>query len=145
MIEVRVDTDTLSQGASGSITGVISLFDKGWTFPESEWNDFPVVILAWWLEALSTLSHTGKPAECLFMDGSQVLRVSLTSSGAWLVECLASEDEEPVRIVQVQPSAFMRSLREASRSVVHACQVRGFQSTEVSRLAQLSLAQAAGA
>ena len=71
--EVVIAPQSFDRSGSGSITGAIWLRhgargERRADFPEPGWTDFPVVILAWWLDALGALARgeTGE-ASCLFM------------------------------------------------------------------------------
>ena len=135
-MKVSVDTSTLSRGRLGNITGVVFLAHARWAFPERAWNDFPVIVIAWWLEALS--SREQNQVECAFMDGPFAFRVSRASGGKWRIEC-RGRSSGPSRVALVQPSPFMRSLYTAGRNLVSACQKHGWRSREISRLARLSV------
>lgn len=144
-VEVSVDIPSLSRGSSGNITGVIFLTDGIKRFPEPTWNDFPVIIVGSWLEALHELRRSGKSASCRFMDGPFEVRVSSDSNSAWRVDWLDGEAKQPSWSTSVTPAAFLNSVQAAGRALVAACQNRGWHSQEVETLARLSLAKLGGA
>jgi hypothetical protein len=39
------------------------------SFPGENWLDFPVIVLAWWLDGYIILTETTEPVENLFMNG----------------------------------------------------------------------------
>src|SRR5688572_3706114 len=72
--------------SDGSIAGVVSVRGIDRCFPSGDWSDFPVVILAWWLEPVSRILE-GKSNfwECRFMDGPLILRLVQQAGDSWLM------------------------------------------------------------
>lgn len=70
MIDVVVDADSLERSEMGSITGIEFLRCPTGEFPERGCSEFPIVILAWWIEGLANLTG-GNPRSFrgFFMDG----------------------------------------------------------------------------
>lgn len=72
-ISVKVKTETLNigQGKSQLITGEICLAIGDVFFPELYWNDFVVIVLTWWLDAIKKLKKSAIEEVCefRFMDG----------------------------------------------------------------------------
>ena len=135
-VEVCVKTDTLSHRQN--ITGQIFLVSNNWSFPRDEWSDFPVIVVAWWLEALKNLLRDGGIAECQFMDGPYHFRVSSLASDKWLVECGRTDpDFSPQYSAEVQPREFMSSLRSAALSLIVACNNHGWCTSDTKHLNQL--------
>jgi hypothetical protein len=67
-IETVVRPETLSI-ESGKIVGEIFVTGEEIHFPERGWNDFPVIVLGWWLTALQR-PPTGLGVQIFrFMDG----------------------------------------------------------------------------
>lgn len=62
---IHIKTDTFNVTNTGTITGVIFIEIDNKYFPEENWNDFPVIILNWWLEK----AITNIEGEYRFMDG----------------------------------------------------------------------------
>src|SRR5689334_16473746 len=85
-IKVEVLPDTLIRRSSGSIIGHIWTTIEDWSFPNQGWNDFPVVILSWWSEALLTLSAgENDRARFSFMDGPYFFEISAPLADVSLV------------------------------------------------------------
>lgn len=60
----------LNKGSSGLITGEIYFEDNNNFFPEKGWNDFPAIILGWWINSyLNFIRENLKTFEFCFMDG----------------------------------------------------------------------------
>ncbi len=89
---VSVDITTLSRGKSGAITGVIRLALGPLSFPDDSWNDFPVILLTWWLQALHALrTGSASQAECHFMDGPHIFVLKRATQG-WHLQAFTEEN-----------------------------------------------------
>ena len=132
---VRTDSGALRRSAKGSITGALFLEIEGRAFPEPDWNDFPVVVLAWWIRAALVLQRTNAPASCLFMDGPFEWRVSLAGPGAWAVTLLDRHDA--VRVVLsacVDADVILGALAAAADSLLRACNEQSWSSVDIEEL-----------
>jgi hypothetical protein len=83
---IVIETSKFSRTTSGSLVGPIFLKFGEHYFPSAEWRDFPVVIIAWWLESVGRAivedhSIAIPEAELLFMDGDAVVQVRFESEG----------------------------------------------------------------
>src|SRR5256885_4625928 len=87
MFALEIDPATIEIAASGSITGAIWLQSHDIAFPETDWNDFVVVILGWWTnEAAALIAGAKTRGELMFMDGP--LSVAISAEGErWKLEC----------------------------------------------------------
>lgn len=137
---VLVDVDTLRKGGH-NITGIIALQVGDTYFPERDWNDFPVVILRWWLKELLRLWHgklkTAESVECLFMDGDYCYRVS-ERGGQWAIECIEGiSDGEVVAKAEVDRAAFMEQLLNSAIQTLDACRARRWNTTDTKSLATM--------
>lgn len=65
--------------SKSSLFGDIYFEFQGTSFPEKNWNDFILIILHWWLEALKKLPKDAE-TEFHFMDGSFEISVKLEAS-----------------------------------------------------------------
>lgn len=64
------EKNNLNQGSSGLITGEIYFEENNIYFPEKGWNDFPVIILGWWINSfLELVKQNSETFEFCFMDG----------------------------------------------------------------------------
>jgi hypothetical protein len=66
---VHVDRSSFEKSADDLVTGIVFVEVNGVAFPDRHWNDFVVVILSWWLEALGRVPGSSTPQICSFMDG----------------------------------------------------------------------------
>jgi hypothetical protein len=131
MVEVVVETSNLARGRMGSITGPVFLRFEGGAYPGEGWNDFPVVILGWWLEGIARLitgeseSFSGR-----FMDGPYEFTVRrLTTQKA---EISWRSSHAPPRTIDVP--VLLQSMAAAGASVVLTCRTNGWQSADVETL-----------
>jgi hypothetical protein len=139
MVEVVVDTENMSRGAMGSITGPVFLRFEGGAYPEEGWSDFPVVILGWWLEGITGLLNDGsKSFSGRFMDGPFEFTVRRTTSQMAEVSWRSSQAAPKT----VDVSLLLQSLAAAGASVAHACRRNGWQSPDVDAL-ELAVARVA--
>jgi hypothetical protein len=124
---IRIDEVSFRKGAN-NITGVIYIELGNIAFPERGWNDFPVVIVTWWLQALIKLL-AGTPSEqtFLFMDGPFEFRVASTGGPTWNLQCIARGSHDTcVLDAEVDASAFATALVHGAREIVRACSERGW-------------------
>jgi hypothetical protein len=130
---VEVDTSTLERYSHGSITGIVIIRIDGVSLPSVGWRDFPVVILSWWLEPVSTILQ-GKSCvwDCRFMDGPITVRMEQQHDDAWTLRCL--RDDRIQFEASVSCGAFIRSLLDAAQQILRECQQRGWQSRDIETL-----------
>ena len=133
MIEIVADNSSLKRSAMGSITGVIFLRGRQGAFPQGQWSDFPVVILAWWIEGLTRIVQNQKQSFAgMFMDGPYAFRVESengrTGQIAW------GKRGEELAVGTVDVPAFLRSAIDAGRLVSEACRVQNWTDHDVKNL-----------
>lgn len=130
---IHVEVDTLNM--RNNITGVICLRINDRYFPEREWNDFPIIILSWWLTNLLSLwrgePDTADGVDCLFMDGDYSYRVT-PHGDRWLVEFT---DDGTVYSIEVERTAFMREVLNCAAHTLNASRARGWRNTDIDNLA----------
>lgn len=72
MIDIVVNANTLEMSkTSGNIVGEIYFNIDGKVFPDRNWSDFVVIILTWWIEAVSKVNTKNEldSFKLTFMDG----------------------------------------------------------------------------
>ena len=136
-LEVKVAPGTLIRRSSGSIVGHIWITIAGRTFPGADWDDFPVVILAWWIEALLSVSagenHT---AQCNFMDGPYCFEISAPVAEVSTVRLYrtANTGNELVREHSCQFASLRDAILSAARTTINVCQQKNWVSTDLDQL-----------
>jgi hypothetical protein len=131
---INVDASALRRGAH-NITGRIWIDLGGTAFPERDWNDFPVVILGWWLRALQgLLLQTTRSDAFLFMDGPYEYRVAVLDGARWQLHLVRRGHTEHVLTTgTVAALGFASSITCAASELIRACTDRGW-STDVQGL-----------
>ncbi len=132
--EVRVDSQTLRRGERGAITGTLAVRVGDTWFPEATWNDFTVVVLAWWCREAAAL-QAGSPCRLDFMDGDSWLFVRPSRPGMAEVEGVRS-GAKTLESPEVQVRAIIDSIHAAGRAVLQACVDHGWSSSDVDELRQ---------
>lgn len=102
-------------------------------FPEEGWSDFPVVILAWWIEGLAGLvAGRERSFQGHFMDGpfAFVLERGAGAAGriAW------GENRTHVSVGIVEVASLLRSAVTAGRQVAQECQARQWSNRDLETL-----------
>lgn len=135
-MRIVFDTSTLEQrGNRGrSITGHVYFAFNGFSFPSSDWNDFVVVIVSWWLDALQTIREN-QEATLRFMDGPYSLVLSVEKSDTALARCIEERDEL-VTIHQefVELSDLCSEIHSLAQLIVFHCRENGMESSDVDLL-----------
>jgi hypothetical protein len=137
-MRIAFDPSTLVQGSnlSRSVTGVIYFDFDGFCFPDEQWSDFPVVITAWWLEALEKLERGfEREVKLYFMDGPYWMTVTRQDGDDVQIRCI--EDRTGGGVVHeemVSLQDFSKQLRRVARQVASACQRNRFESSDVDNL-----------
>ena len=140
MAFIRVNLAEVQRNAAGALAAPIWIAsdNANTAFPELEWSDFPVVLLATWIPSLRRLKEQGQAAECHFMDGAYRFVVSRTIPAEWRVTCFEGREQPSVANAVaewVTPSdAFFASALAAARSVLGYCDSRGWWDDDTDRL-----------
>lgn len=132
-MQVRVDVSSLEISSLESITGRICIEIEEYYFPDPNWNDFPVVVLKWWLDSLKKLFRAGS-AELHFMDGPYLVRLRGTDElGLQMLVAVHGLDTiPPHRTEPIEP--FHTSVKEAAAVIVRACEARGWHTHDTRAL-----------
>lgn len=137
MVEVIVDPSTLrASSTSGNVTGIIHLSTGAENFPDSQWSDFPVIILGWWIAGLLEIVHGGTGAfECLFMDGPYAFVVEATGGAS--ASITLRQREAVTHTLPVDLRALLVSAASAGAKVAHASRAGGWVNEDLRRLEAL--------
>jgi hypothetical protein len=106
------------------VSGPIWLELDGLSFPAHEWDDFPVVILGFWLTNIQPfLLGQSSVCECPFMDGPYQFNVQ-----AYRKDCVSvtlvergGEEEKALVTAKVNSVLLVEQMLSAGEIVVHAC------------------------
>lgn len=133
---VRTDASALRRPARGSITGPLSLEIGGDAFPEPGWNDFPVVVLGWWIRAVLDLQRTGASCSCMFMDGPFEFELKRAGASVWELRLLERRVAavHVVRSERVNPAEVLLAVDAAADAVLKVCSERRWSSRDVDEL-----------
>ena len=120
-MEIVIDNSSLKRSISGSITGTIYLQIDNIQFPAYKWNDFVVVLLNWWIEALQSVEYKSEKNKSLpfrFMDGpySFVLHSSIDNHSTVVLY----EDNTILREYIINIKTFSESLKKASTEILNS-------------------------
>jgi hypothetical protein len=104
--------------------------------PGERWNDFVVVVVTWWLDALEKLERSvDREVVLRFMDGPYWITAIRQDGTTALLQC--TEDRRGAGVVHeayVDLSALTELVRRLARRVASACARRGIESNEVDTL-----------
>lgn len=129
--DVEIATGELRMGGSGSITGRLALRVSERWFPEEHWNDFPVVVLSWWLSEIDGLS-TGNGARFDFMDGPFAVQAVVDELGNAVLDFL--RDDEFLGEARVAVSALVDSIFAAAHETLAGCEQHEWKTADISAL-----------
>jgi hypothetical protein len=133
---VRTDASALRRSARGSITGPLFLEVGGYAFPENGWNDFPVVVLGWWIRAVLELQRSSAAISCVFMDGPFEFALKPAGLGVWELRLLERRVAavQVVRSERVNPAEVLLAVHSAADAVLKACAERRWSSKDLDEL-----------
>jgi len=93
-LNVIVRDESIEAHPDGSVTGVVFWNAGTQSFPDSDWNDMIVIVLGWWVKAVTRLlSGTSVSEEIYFMDGPYKLACA-TKDGILTCQFINRHDEE---------------------------------------------------
>ena len=136
----NVDETRLQQREDGSrsIVGPIEVEVLGEFFPGAGWHDFPVVIVSWWIDELTSLDAAGRnKCRLLFMDGPYYLELERDDEEPDLAVLRCFEDRNEVGSVTqefVSISSVLAEVKDLARRLVLAGRDRGFASRDLDAL-----------
>ena len=137
LFSIRIVLDTLSKQPSGAITGVIHLKLDEITFPESDWNDFVIVILGWWLRDIrSLIDEHSQSCICRFMDGPFQFEIEAAKPDAWVIRFVRrtrSRNEYLTERIAARQD-IVDEMLATTKSVIDACLENEWDTVEISTL-----------
>jgi hypothetical protein len=138
-IDIVTNIDSIERTPSGAITGKLAFRVGSVFFPEADWNDFVVVILTMWWNALQELDTRVKTSVDLhFMDGPFFCRASLDNEGKVNLKFIdARSGEKLLQKVEIGYKTIENALLRASKDVLAAVKSRNWISADIDRLEAL--------
>jgi hypothetical protein len=136
-LTVFVDLTTLATKTS-LVTGKVHVRFGDVDFPDTDWDDFVVVVLTWWLVEVRKLIEEGVGVVMRFMDGPfAVMLEPSTQLDRWRATAQRQAAPYPglPEGIEINPRELTASLGEAARAVLGECNHRGIESLDVKNLA----------
>ena len=132
MLALTASPSTFDFGTN--VTGDIYFVSDWGSFPEASWNDFPVIVINWWLEGLARLDDATSSSELLsFMDGPYSIRADLRSDYEVDLTYL-HRDRVVGRAASIPLQTLIDLVRAAGLSAVVACDKAGWSSQDLMSL-----------
>ena len=125
---MRICIDALEVFSSRSVTGGVWFEVGGRSFPEVGWNDFPVVLVGWWIAEFLKIGAGGGCRLC-FMDGPFMVEVLAGAGDEVRATFLANDEFEFAS--EVSRSALAAELKAAAEVVLVFCRLHGFVGRDV--------------
>jgi hypothetical protein len=139
-VRVHVSLKNIARSSSGAVTGPIWLAtdEPGNAFPEVEWSDSPIILLANWIPAVRRLFARGEAAECHFLEGPYRFTVGAASAGIWRVTCFETLETPSATNAVAEwgatPDGFLESAISAARMLLGYCDSRSLWNDDTERL-----------
>jgi hypothetical protein len=127
----------LNVRAQGPATAGIWLVIGGCEFPSAGWNDFVVVVLGWWSDAILRLLKNNSGRERVhFMDGPYSVEISKTQSQTLHLRMFAGPSGgREVAEGEADIKRFVSELAAQSRQLLDECRRREWWSPAAETLA----------
>lgn len=134
---VEADQHTVELSAHNAVTGEVHLRVGSVCFPDARWNDFLIVLLSWWLQALLDLFESESDCfEFCFMDGPFKARGTLLDSCTVSVEFIEDKlrGERTVMTRTGSMMALKRSLIQAAEETMQTIKAHDWRPNDFDRL-----------
>jgi len=134
---IRSDPDRLRRDGGGTITGPICVRFGDLAFPQEDYEDQPVILLAWWARECP-LVRDRELATFPFMDGSLVFSLRPEGDKDTLIQFTREGDADDPAVIasgRVDPQRVVSTILEAGRRTLSACRERSWSSEEIDELA----------
>ncbi|MGJ4973112.1 hypothetical protein ACQR1N_32100 [Bradyrhizobium sp. HKCCYLRH1073] len=134
-MRIVFDPAALHQSKKGSITAVVYFeFAAGQQFPGLGWNDFVVVLAAWWVGVLHRVASGESGLQLRFMDGPYWITI-IAQENRLLLQCI--EDRRGAGVVY----EFTTNIDDLTSEVLafacrvsEACKAAAISSVDLDRL-----------
>jgi hypothetical protein len=135
-IALKIDAKYAGRSQAGLVWARLYLDFGDRAFPDPQWTDFVVVVLTWWVNALTALLRgTSQRQEVMFMEGPFTVVIDVTASGAWRLTCV----ERGLRRVTreqgaIEPKELLSSAASCADMALALCQANGWWSSDAEAL-----------
>ncbi len=137
-VKVNVALESLALTSRKAITGEIYFENAEGYFPDIHWNDFVVVILDWWIEAIDRIEKAtvGETDEFLFMDGPYLVRGYKIDSNIMRMDFIKSQLQGEIVLssINCEVSKFFDSVLIAAKRIVAEINKRKWETNELDKL-----------
>jgi hypothetical protein len=131
-LRLVLDTGSIEQHSNGSVTGIVFWEIDGRGFPDNAWNDFVLVVIAWWLKAvIRLLTGTSEAERMEFMDGPYCI---LCNTAGTSVVCKFIDRRENNYVVASWTCPMEHLAQEiyrAGEAALETCGSMGISSTDL--------------
>ncbi|MCP4540704.1 MAG: hypothetical protein GY832_26495 [Chloroflexi bacterium] len=136
LFSVELDVSTLTSNSGKALTGLIHMRVAGAAFPEPLWDDFVVVVLSWWCNAILEITKGAcVKTELLFMDGPFcILLHKPDEHGDAVIELKAGLHRTTKRVARVSMAVVRREILTAAQTVLDYCAEHRLDSDDVTCL-----------
>ena len=134
---IHVKSSTFHRTGTGTISGVIYLALNDFNFPDANWSDLPIALLAQWVPAFRKLARgITAVVDCSFMDGPFSFHLDRRGEQV-LVRCFrkAKNLDQVGQDVSTSMQMIQSTLADAARVAVATCRQRGWASSDLNDLA----------
>lgn len=138
---VNIGLDSLRLNNRGVITGEIYLSLKDFIFPEKGWDDFVIVILSWWLTAISNVieGSIGCVQEFSFMEGPLLVKITKISDDCLEMRFVKEQKDSELVFFTCQSSIdqVKHSLLKSTGELLEEIKLRNWGSEESKKLEEM--------
>lgn len=136
---IKIDEASLLRNKRGLVTGRIYIVAGDIVFPHQEWDDFIVVILGWWIEAIQTL-HNGETesAYLRFMDGPYHIQITANDKKAINMEFIDTHDDKGlVGTSPISIEELYGAVQEAASEIAAIAKRNKWEDSDMAQLQKL--------
>lgn len=131
-----ITPSSFNRSSLGSVSGEIYLQMGNSFFPEKHWSDLVVPVAAEWVRATANIIFGNSTwEEVFFMDGPFSVKLAIETDNSIRLDLLGPQ-RYPVGHTVIDAADLFRSVQRAGRAVLDECQRRGWNSTDLEKLAQ---------
>lgn len=131
-LKIHIDPLSVESSSHGQVTGKLVLEIEDKYFPDKDWNDFVLIVLHWWIEAIKSLKYEDD-IFLRFMDGPYGWKLHRQSADIFHVTYVVS-DKEIVSNVTLLSSEISKEIYRAASIIVKDCFDKGWGSRELEML-----------